>query len=149
MYGFNQLISDLTHILPASTLCIHLILTDQPNLVVDSGAHSFLHTNCHHQITYCNINHMIYPLPYECLFWDYKRTNESVVNAKLNEVDWECLLSNKSINQQIIILILSAINISSNFLPNKIVTYNDRAPPWMTSNIKDKINIVTTFMGNI
>ena len=68
MYGFDQLISDPTHILPASSSCIDLIFTDQPNLVVDSGVHPSLHTNCHHQITYCNINLMIvYPPPYEHL----------------------------------------------------------------------------------
>ena len=38
MYGFDQLISDPTHIIPASFSCIELIFTDQPNLVVDSGA---------------------------------------------------------------------------------------------------------------
>ena len=50
MYGFDQLISDPTHILPASSSCIDLIFTDQPNLVVDSGVRPSLHTNCHHQI---------------------------------------------------------------------------------------------------
>ena len=88
MYGFDQLISDPTHILPASSSCIDLIFTDQPNLVVDSGVHSSLHTHCHHQITYCNINLMIlYPPTYEHLVWDYKRANESVINAALNKVD--------------------------------------------------------------
>ena len=72
MYGFDQLISDLTHILPASSRCTDLIFTGQPNLVVDSGVQPSLHTNCHHQITCCNINLMIvYPPPYECLVWDY------------------------------------------------------------------------------
>ena len=78
MYGFDQLISDPTHILPASSSCIDLIFTDQPNLVVDSGVHLSLHPNCHHQITYYNINFMIVnPPPYERLVWDYKRANES------------------------------------------------------------------------
>ena len=51
MYGFDQLISDPTHILPASSSCIDLIFTDQPFLVVDSGVHPSLHASCHHQIT--------------------------------------------------------------------------------------------------
>ena len=100
MYGFDQLISDPTHILSASSSCIDLIFIDQPNLVVDSGVHPFLHTNCHDQITYCNINLMIvYPSPYERLVWDYKRANESVINAALNKADWEFLFSNKSVNK--------------------------------------------------
>ena len=99
MYGFDQLISDPTHILPASSSCIDLIFTDQPNLVVDSVIHPSLHINCHHQITYCNILMTVYLPPYERLVWDYKRANESVINAALNKVDWEFLFSNKSVNK--------------------------------------------------
>ena len=55
VYGFDQLISDPTHALSASSSCIDLTFTDQPNLAVDSGVYPYLHTNCHHQITYCNI----------------------------------------------------------------------------------------------
>ena len=32
------------------------------------------------------------------------------------------------------------MNVLSNFVLNKFVTFNDRDPPWMTSNIKYKIN---------
>ena len=103
--------------------------------MVDSSVHPSLHTNCHHQITYCNINLMIvYPPPYEHLVWDYKRGNESAINAALNKVDWEFLFfnSNKSINQQVIIFNRSVMNAFSNFVPNKFATF-----------------IVTTFIGNI
>ena len=71
----------------ASSSCIDLIFTDQPNLVVDSVIHPSLHINCHHQITYCNILMTVYLPSYERLVWDYKRANESVINAALNKVD--------------------------------------------------------------
>ena len=32
------------------------------------------------------------------------------------------------------------MNVFSNFVPNKFVTFNGRDPLWMTSNIKDEIN---------
>ena len=119
MYDFNQLISDPTHILPASSSCIDLIFTDQPNLVVDSGVHLSLHTNYHEQITLCNLNLMIvYPLPYERLVWDYKRANESAISA--TKVDWEFLFSNKSVDQWIN---RTVMNVFSNFFPNKFVTF--------------------------
>ena len=38
---------------------------------------------------------IVYPPPYERLVWDYKRANESVINAALNKVDWGFLFSNK------------------------------------------------------
>ena len=138
MYNFDQLISDPTHILPASSFCIDLIFTDQPNLVVDNGVHPSLHINCHRQIAYCNLNLMIvYPPPYERLFWDYKIANESAINAALNKVDWDFLFSNKSVNQQVTIFNRTVINVFSNFVLNKFVTFNGRDPTWITSNIKD------------
>ena len=75
-HGFNQLISEPTHILQNLLSCIDLIFTDQPSLVVDSGVHPTLHENCHHQITYYKLNlKIVYPLPYECLVWDIKRAD--------------------------------------------------------------------------
>ena len=44
-HGFKQLISDSTHILPQSTSSIHLILTDQPNYIIDCGTNSSLNEN--------------------------------------------------------------------------------------------------------
>ena len=64
IHGLHQLISQPTHLLPTSSTCIDLIFTDQPNLVVNSGAHPSLHKNCHHQITFCKLNLKIeYPHP--------------------------------------------------------------------------------------
>ena len=70
-YSFTQLISVPTHILPNSSTCIDLIFVDQPNITRNSGVHSSLHPNCHHQITYLKINLKVdYPPPYERLVWD-------------------------------------------------------------------------------
>ena len=51
-YGFQQLISELTHILKNSCSSIDLIFTDQPVLITDSGAHTSLHRNCDHNIIF-------------------------------------------------------------------------------------------------
>ena len=32
------------------------------------------------------------------------------------------------------------MNIFSNIIPNKLVTFTDKDPPWMTANLRDKIN---------
>ena len=75
-HNFHQLISEPTHILPNFNSCIHLIFTDQPNLVVNCGTRSSLNSKCHHQITHCKLNLIIeYPPPYEWLVWDYKKAN--------------------------------------------------------------------------
>ena len=73
-YGLQQLISDPTHLLPNSSSCIHLIFTDQPNLIVNSGVHPSLHPKCHHQTTYCRCSLTVeYPPPMKVLFGIIKK----------------------------------------------------------------------------
>ena len=84
-YGFHQLKSDPTHILSNSSSCIDLIFTDQPNVVVNSGVHQSLNSNCHHQVTYFKFNLFIrYPPPYKRQVWDDKHTDSSSVKKLLN-----------------------------------------------------------------
>ena len=40
-----------------------LVITDKPNLVLDSGTRGSLDSYCHHQIIHCKINFKIPPLP--------------------------------------------------------------------------------------
>ena len=84
MHGFHQLISQPTHVLPQSSSCIDLIFTDQPNVIVDRGAHPSLQPNYHHQITHFKLNlSREYPPPYEHVVWDYNEANvDSIKKAK-------------------------------------------------------------------
>ena len=79
----DQLIFDPTTGLPNLSSCTDFVFTDQPNLLIDSGALPSLHPNCHHQITFCRYNLTIeYPLPYERLILDYNKANaESIKQA--------------------------------------------------------------------
>ena len=64
-FELHQMIKESTHILDTSSLCIDLIFTWLPNLIVDSGAHSTLHPNCHHPIVDAKFNFEItYPPPF-------------------------------------------------------------------------------------
>ena len=73
-----------------------------------------------------------YPPPYEHLVWDYKHFDENAIAKALDKVDY--------VHEQVSILNRTLINIFSNFIPNKLVTFNDKDPPWMTSDLRDKIN---------
>ena len=55
-FGLSQIIKEATHLLESSSSCIDLIFTTQPNLVVESGVHSSLYPNCHHQIVFAKFN---------------------------------------------------------------------------------------------
>ena len=54
--GFFQLINEPTHIQTNNTSSIDLLFTDKPGLSVNSGVHSSLDPNCHHQIIYSTFN---------------------------------------------------------------------------------------------
>ena len=78
--GFKQLISDPTHILERSSSCIDLTFISQPNLVINSGVHSSLHPNCHHQIIHAKFNlKVFYPPPYKRVVWHYQDANNNLI----------------------------------------------------------------------
>ena len=56
------MIKQLTKIInqPNHILNKDLLLTSQPNLVIESGVYSSLHSNCHHHIIYARFNLKIY-----------------------------------------------------------------------------------------
>ena len=83
--GFSQLINEPTHIQANSCSCIDLILTDQPNLSMNSGVYSSLHPNCHHHIVHSRFNlNIYYPPPYQRLIWDYKKADSTKIRKALD-----------------------------------------------------------------
>ena len=49
-YELYQIIYGSIHVIEDLLFCTDLIFTSKPHLVVDSGVHPSLHSNCHHQI---------------------------------------------------------------------------------------------------
>ena len=75
-FGLKQLIQKPIHILNDSSSCIDLLFTSQPNVAMESGVHSSLHQNCHHQLIYAKVDlKVFYPHPYEREIWHYQRAN--------------------------------------------------------------------------
>ena len=101
-YGLHQLIQELTHRLNSSSSCVDLIFTFTPNLVMESGVHSSLHPNCHHQAVFAKFNlSILYPLTYERTVWFYKKANPKLIQRAINEFDWIRDLSNVSVDENI------------------------------------------------
>ena len=94
-FGLHQLINEPTHLLKSSSWCIGLIFTLQPNIVVESGVHSSLHPNCHHQIIFAKFNLIIYyPPQYLRKVWYYKEANADLIKQLINNFNWENVFSN-------------------------------------------------------
>ena len=83
--GLQQLINEPTNLIANSFSCIDLIFTSQPDLVMESGVHSSLHPNCHHQIVFAKINLKIcYPSHYEREIWHYEKANADLIYRSID-----------------------------------------------------------------
>ena len=71
--------------------------------------------------------------------WDYNRANVEGIKKSIESVNWEVMFNNKSVHKQVSIFNEILMNIFSNFTPNKLVTFDDRDPPWMNDFVKSKI----------
>ena len=82
-FGLQQIIKEPTHITGVSSSSIDLIFTIKPNLVIESGVHSSLHTNCHHHITFVKFNlkiHYLPPYEQEVCFYQNGNVDQIVTN---------------------------------------------------------------------
>ena len=131
-FGLYHIINEPTYVLENSLSCFDLIFTSQPNLVVDSGVHPFLHPNCYHQIVYAKYNVKIhFPPPYEREIWHYGQGNTELIRRAVNEFDWQRAFNNVNINERVSFFDKTILNIVSNFFPHEMVICDDREPPWI------------------
>ena len=63
----------------------------------------------------------------------------------MNSIDWEFNLSGKNVHQQAQHLNEILINVFSNYIPNKWITIDDKDPPWMNDEIRNKMNYRNNF----
>ena len=100
-FGFHQIINKPTHILNNSSSCTDLIFTTQPNLAMESGIHSSLHANCHHQLPYVKFNlSVFYPPPYEREVWHYKLVNSDCIQRAIKDFDWKKSFLNVDVDKK-------------------------------------------------
>ena len=79
--GLSQLISEPTNFEPhKNPSCIDLVVTDQPNIILDCGTRASLDSYCPHQIVHCTVNFRIPPpLPFERKIWHFNRENSAAI----------------------------------------------------------------------
>ena len=88
--GLTQVISEPTNFEPnKNPSCIDLVITDQPNLILDSGTRASLDPYCHHQIIYCKVNFRIPPpSQLERKIWHFNRANATAINRSMASFPW-------------------------------------------------------------
>ena len=140
--GLTQIINEPTNFEPhKNPSCIDLIITDQPNLVLDSGTRPSPDPVCHHQITYCKANFNLPPSPpYEREFWYYPRANTALIQRSMQSFPWEQRLNiNQDRNWQAREFTKIFLNIMSNFIPHETKKIIPRENPWITKPLKAMI----------
>ena len=105
---------------------------------MDSGIHTFIHPNYHHQIVYAKLNLKIEYLPplYEWFVWEYKNSNTQLLNRTTETFNWEKLRENKNVNEQLYLFNKATLNIFHNFIPNKNIICNERTTLGLTTKSK-------------
>ena len=105
--------------------------------MTQSGVHSSLHTNCRHQITYVKFNlNVIYLPPYETEVLHYKLAKTDCIHRAIVIINWEEVFHNVDSKKQEMLFNEIVLNIISNFISHKTLTFDNRDPPSITRRIK-------------
>ena len=88
--GLSQVISEPTNFEPnKNPTCIDLVITDQPNRILDSGTRASLDPYCHHQIIFCKVNFRIPPVPsLDRKIWHFNRANLAAIKRSMINFPW-------------------------------------------------------------
>ena len=134
-----QAISEPTNFQPnKQPSCIDLVVTNQPNLILDCGTRPSPDPVCHHQIIYCKINFRIPPPPtIERKIWHYDKAQINMIRKSMKAFPWHHHLSlNTDSNWQVKTFQKIFLNIMSNFIPHTNKKCIPRDPPWITQSLK-------------
>ena len=114
-----------------------LIFTSQPSIVVESGIHSFLHSNCHHQTIFGKFYLKIYyQPPYLKEFWHYKEANADLIKRAIDNFILVKAFSNTNIKEKLSLFNKTILNILNNYIPHETIICGDKDSRWFTSWIK-------------
>ena len=127
-----------------------LVITDQPNIILDSGTQLSLNTYWHHQIVHCKVNFRIPPpLPFERRIWHFNRANLHAIKRSMTSFPWRQYLDvNTDPNWQVKTFIDIFLNLISNFVPNETKGFVPRNPPWISRPLKTMLNRENRLFNN-
>ena len=128
-FGLHQVIKEPAHISDTFSSCIDLIFTSHPNLIIESGVHSSLHSNCHHQMIFAKFNlEVVYLPPYVQEVLHYQDANTELIRRAINEFKCQRVFLNTNVNEKMDIFKSTILNILSNFIPHEVVVCDDKDP---------------------
>ena len=121
--NLTQIISEPTHFMRdnCKPSCIDLIITDQPNLVLDSGVRGSLDPAVKHQIVFCKINFNLPPPPkYKRKIWHFNRASSDMIEKAISSFPWADNFQNLVPTEQVDLLNRTILNIMAKGYREKI-----------------------------
>ena len=84
-----------------------------------------------------------YPLTDESVVWEYDKANKDLTAKAIDAFDWDKKLSERCVNDQVLLFNETLLHIMNNFIPDKV--FDGKKPPWfyrkITKLIKHKNEI--------
>ena len=71
-----------------------------------------------------------------------------MISKAIQGFDWDKAFLDNSTEEKASIFTKTILNIMSNFIPNEIVTINDRDTPWINNKIKSLIKNILRIVSN-
>ena len=106
-------------------------------MIIESGVHPSLHSNCYHQIIFAKFNlEIVYLPPYVREVWHYKDANTELIRRAINEFNWQRAFLNTHVNEKVDIFNSTILNILSNLIPHEFLVYDDKEPPCFNKKIR-------------
>ena len=139
--NLQQLISEPTHIRDdGSQSCIDLICTDQPSLFIESGVLPSLDQCSKHNIIHGSVCiHLPPPPPYKRKIWDFKKADIDSIRRELVKINWQQLFVHLNVNEMSLLFTDVFLDVIGRYVPNQIVTFNEKDAPWVTPRVKTAI----------
>ena len=79
------------------------------------------------------------PPPYKRKIWDYAKADKDEIRQFLTNIDWISKFKDLSTNEMVQQFTSTVMGIMLRFIPNKMIIFNDKDPPWITPSIKTAI----------
>ena len=93
--------------------------------------------------------------PYYGEVWDYKKTDPKCIQRVISSMNWNDVVSNKTIGEKIKSLnniVLNISNIFRNFISCKIIRFNYKYPNWMNpktiSSLRNRSKLTQRYYCN-
>ena len=109
-------------------------------MLTDYGVHPSLDEHCQHQIIHGKPHVSLpSPPPYKRTVWNYSKPDVKMIIESINKIDWTACFDGLSPTEIVDIFTDFLSEIFSKYIPNTVVKFDDRDPPWMKRELKTDI----------